>query len=298
MSVKKFYSDLQYPGKNSQISYLWTNRILKYLFEKNKKFTFLDAGCGAGRHSAGLLSVFKNSYGYLLDFSTESLKLAQNCLDENKLLSRAEIINSSFLEPFDLKEKVDLALVIGTIHHTNEPIKSLKNICKNVKPGGFIAIMVYSKRGHKRRYEIKEFLNLLTTDNEEKLKLYNEYKKKYETIYDMSIREIYSNIKKFIRHKINFKGIGYYYSLEEKIKYSDWFLNPIDNAFDTSEIYNITESAGLEIVNFFGFGEELKDFFSETFKDKYQKLNDREKTRVREILHQQPGSWSILCKKL
>ena len=65
--VKDFYSVIRYPGPDALITYLWANRLKPYA--PKGSFVFLDAGCGSGRHTAGMLDRFPRARAHCLDLS-------------------------------------------------------------------------------------------------------------------------------------------------------------------------------------------------------------------------------------
>ena len=97
-----FYSKLKYPGPNALTTYLWANRLKPYI--KKKKFIFLDAGCGSGRHTAGFLDLYPDSKAICLDVSKHSLDLARELFKRKGYLHRVNFINQSFLKKFHQKK--------------------------------------------------------------------------------------------------------------------------------------------------------------------------------------------------
>ena len=99
---------------------------------------------------------------------------------------------------------MDLGLAIGTIHHTPNPSKALKNITNALKPGGILGLMVYSDRSSQKIYQIKKAIDILSLNKNLKIaeKAIVDYQFKYEGFMDKSLRTIISDIRNFLSHRI------------------------------------------------------------------------------------------------
>lgn len=298
-----FYSKLKYPGPNALTTYLWANYLKPYL--KNKKFTFIDAGCGSGRHTAGMLDLYPNSKAICLDVSKNSLELAKELFKQKGHLNRVKFINQSFLNEIRLKNQVDLGLAIGTIHHTPNPSKALKNITKTLKPGGILGLMVYSDKSSQRRYEIKKAIKLLslnkTLKNAEQAIV--DYELKYEGFMDKNLRTIIRDIRNFLSHRIKvimkIKSHGYLKDLSKSILVADTYLAPIDVSFDTQGIKKLLEKSNLEIIEFIS-RERMMDekMLPRSWLKPWKKLDFWNKVQIMEIINPSPTSWSLICRKI
>src|SRR5690554_5549799 len=108
--VAEFYALIRYPGPDALVTYLWANRLAGFV--PDKPFTFLDAGCGTGRHSAGMLDRYPQARGYCIDLSAPSLQAASALLSAKGFSDRVEVWQASFLDPIRVPEPVDVALAI------------------------------------------------------------------------------------------------------------------------------------------------------------------------------------------
>lgn len=297
-AVKDFYSVLKYPGPDALVTYLWGQRIRQFV--TNDNFVFLDAGCGSGRHSAGILDLYPDAKGYCLDFSKPSIEEAKALFKAKGFDDRASLINASYLDKIDLPEPVDIALAIGTIHHTPDPALALKNIAETVKPGGYVACMVYGERGHRRRYEVKEAINLLD-DPANGISFFKDYQNTYEGFMDQPLRVLLRDWKNkaghITRRLLGKKTTGYFVGLTNDIMRSDVISNPIDVAFDTNGVRNLVENAGLEVVNMLGVGRLDPTLLPPSWREGWEALPYWDKVRVIELIDPMPKSWSFICKK-
>ncbi len=122
---------------------------------------FLDAGCGSGQYTAGMLLEYPYAQAKAIDISETSLGDSRLILRREGVEDRADILCQSFSEPLGWDQQFDFAIANGSIHHSPDPTKSLVNIAKALKPGGVLGCMIYSARSNARRYEIKEVLAIL-----------------------------------------------------------------------------------------------------------------------------------------
>ena len=297
--VEDFYSAIRYPGPDALITYLWANRLKPYV--PKEPFVFLDAGCGSGRHAAGILDLFPQARGHCLDLSQPSLDEADALFTAKEFRDRASFIQGSYLDPIDLPEPVDIAIAIGTIHHCTDPGQALKNIADCVKPGGHVACMIYGSRGHQRRYELKEALGLVSDSFEELEALHKNYKRKYQSLLDRTPRSVIRTSRDQISHFTNRilgrKRFGYQIYQDTGLFLRDGMMSPIDVAFDTNGVKNLLDISGLELVANLGLGRLDTSLLPEGWKPHWDKLDVWQRTRLSELLDPQPRSWSFIAQK-
>lgn len=300
--VGDFYAQLEYPGPDSIVTHVWANRIRPYL--SSEAFSFLDAGCGAGRHSAGVLLTYPKARGIGMDISRPSLDAAHALMQAKEINDRIELIQGSFAEPISYKEHFDVALAIGTIHHSVNPAQSFQNIAATIKPGGIFACMVYGERGHRRRYEIKEMLEILAGDDARlRKRLYLAYRRRYEGIMDHTLREIIAGARKRLsRWRHMFMGrrgdFGYLTSATESdVFFMDAYASPIDVAFSTGELDELLGTCGLAIEHMFTLGREDAGLLPPEWRELWSQLDYRDRVRVTELADPMPASLSFVARK-
>ena len=97
-----------------------------------------DIGCGMGRYSYGMLE---------LGAHVTSCDQSEAALRRTAELCR-EFADRSTLERVDLLEwdetaAFDLAFSFGVVHHTGNTYLAIDHVCRKVKPGGRLFLMVY-----------------------------------------------------------------------------------------------------------------------------------------------------------
>lgn len=299
-AVQDFYSVLRYPGPKALVTYLWARRISSYL-PSDRPVNLLDAGCGSGRHTAGILDIHKQARVIGLDVSAPSLAEASALCTQLGHADRVQFVQGSYLDPIELSEPVDGALAIGTIHHSSDPSRALKNIVATVRPGGFVAVMVYSIRSARRRYELKEALQILNPPRDRVTWYFHAYQRKYESWRDISPRATVKTLKNKLSLKIKkilgLKRHGYYAGLDSDLFRQDAMLNPIDTAFDAVQLQELIESAGLQETELLSFGKPDPNKLPAEWGDLWSNLPFWDQVRIMELIDPMPQSWSFICRK-
>jgi uncharacterized protein YbaR (Trm112 family)/protein-L-isoaspartate O-methyltransferase len=102
----------------------------------------LEGGCGKGRHSA-LLAGYGARDVFALDLGSAVEAAHRN----TSHLRAVHVIQGDILRP-PLKPCADIALSIGVLHHMLDPASGFRALADRVKPGGRIAVWVYSREGN------------------------------------------------------------------------------------------------------------------------------------------------------
>ena len=98
----------------------------------------LEAGCGAGRFSEILLEA--GAHLHAIDLSTAVEANYKNCGSfANYFVCQASILELPFAP-----EQFDVVICIGVIQHTPDPEQTINALCRQLKPGGLLAIDHYT----------------------------------------------------------------------------------------------------------------------------------------------------------
>lgn len=118
----------------------WTCLLSRDYF-KDKEV--LDAGGGMGRNSYWCLQYGADKV-VLFDNDDRTVESAKNVLKSfpNAYVNKQNIYNLQY------KDKFDIVMCIGVIHHLKEPTHAINNLAKAVKPGGKLLIWVYGYEGN------------------------------------------------------------------------------------------------------------------------------------------------------
>lgn len=115
-----------------------------------KSKLILDAGCGTGR----FVEVVNKYGGHIvgIDMSHSVNAAAKNVPGAEVL--QADIMNLPFKE-----ESFDIIFSLGVIHHTYNTEQAFGELAKLVKPGGKLAVWVYSDEGWKAKIHNRTQIN-------------------------------------------------------------------------------------------------------------------------------------------
>jgi 2-polyprenyl-3-methyl-5-hydroxy-6-metoxy-1,4-benzoquinol methylase len=113
------------------------SRMFGPLYSKIDDKVVLEGGCGAGRFTEILLE--SNSLITAIDLSVAVLaNFENNGKNPNLRIARASITEL----PFE-KEQFDVVFCPGVVQHTPDPSKSILELYKQVKPGGWLIFDQY-----------------------------------------------------------------------------------------------------------------------------------------------------------
>jgi SAM-dependent methyltransferase len=251
-----------------------------------------------------MLLRYPEASGIGIDISGPSLEEARALVAAKGVDGRIEFRQASYSTPFAIDEAFDVALAIGTIHHSPDPAASLRNIAAKVKPGGLFAAMVYGARGHRRRYEIKEMLDLLGRgDVELKRRLYDSYRRRYEGWFDQTPRQMLKRARNKLsrwRHDLLGRSSDVGYRPDPRrsmVFFLDGFASPIDVAIEAPELNAMLDGAGLTLEHMFSLGREEPALLPDDWRPLWQKLEPWQRIRVSELIDPAPASFSFIARK-
>jgi SAM-dependent methyltransferase len=114
----------------------------------------LDAGCGDGRLSYGMCEM-----GAIVTSMDQSAKGVERTVNYCKPFPGHRGIRWNLLERYEAEPaSFDLVLSFGVVHCTGDTRKAMANLASLVKPGGYLALMVY---GYPRPGKHGDFLHMV-----------------------------------------------------------------------------------------------------------------------------------------
>jgi len=123
----------------------------------------LDAGCGTGHKLIALALSFPKTRFTGIDLSRGSLAVAERLAAEYRVPNVT--LRHGDLMTLDLEERFDLVQSIGVIHHLEDPLKGLRNLCRVLKDGGLLSLWFYHPFGECDRLIQRELLLTLWRNN-------------------------------------------------------------------------------------------------------------------------------------
>jgi len=108
--------------------------------QKPGRLNILESGCGAGRFTEVLLTL-PAAYVTSTDLSSAVEPNKVNC----PLSDRHRILQCDINQPPFGPEQYDIVVCLGVIQHTKNPERTIEDLYKQVKPGGWLVIDHYTQ---------------------------------------------------------------------------------------------------------------------------------------------------------
>lgn len=175
--------------------------------------SILDAGCGTGQLANFLSLVHREAVG--IDFSYGSLRKA----NDFKKQSRLHNVNFVQTDLFHIglkEESFDYVLCNGVLHHTADAYGAFQNLCRLVKPRGFIVIGLYNTYG-RLLLDLRRWIFRLTHE-------------KFKSI-DFYMRQ---------------KSLG---EEKKRIWFMDQYKNPHEDKFKVDDVISWFRQNNIEYIN-------------------------------------------------
>ena len=145
------YGDHSNKSRSSKMVII-NNEIYPNLIKSHQEddnISILIAGCGTGNQILHANN-YRNATITAIDLSSSSLAFSQRKINEMGI-TNVNLIQMDLLEIFMLKEKFDVILCSGVLHHMSNPMQGLKTLLKVLKTNGYMKLGLYSELA---RYDI------------------------------------------------------------------------------------------------------------------------------------------------
>lgn len=155
--VKNLYEQFPYPNtliKTKENLKKYSKWVPEIFGESNgfwKGKTVLELGCGTGDFANSI--ALEGAKVTAIDFSNSSIKIAKE--NEKKFNTKAKFIEGNILT-FSSKQKFDVTIALGSLHHTINAKKGFSILSKHTKKNGLVIVGLYNKYG-RFRHRIKRF---------------------------------------------------------------------------------------------------------------------------------------------
>jgi SAM-dependent methyltransferase len=194
-----------------------------------KKMKVLEVGCGVGWLSAQIADRFQATVTSI-DFNQVAIDTAQKAADSLGLNVKYEVADLFKFEP---KEKFDICISLGVLHHTNNCIAAIQRCVESyVKSGGYFYVGLYHLYG--RRPFLQHFEKLASGGASE-----SDLLKEYSRL---------SNVKTDDTHLYSW--------------FRDQVLHPHETQHTLQEITEVCANLGAKLVS--TSINQFKDFKSES----------------------------------
>ncbi len=122
--------------------------------------SILIAGCGTGQHSIRSASRISNCHVTAVDLSLSSLAYAQRKSNE-LCLTNIDYLQADILQLHQMGQKFHIIESSGVLHHMNDPMSGWRILVTLLKPGGLMAVGLYSELARRHIVEIREQITAL-----------------------------------------------------------------------------------------------------------------------------------------
>jgi len=120
----------------------------------------VDAGCGTGEQTLGLVRAFPDVSMTGLDFSEASLTFARDLSKRQGL--PATFARRDLTQPIEGTGSFDLLVSVGTLHHLPDPEAGLRNLRGIARERSVLLGMVYGTYGKWNLFRARDALGLLS----------------------------------------------------------------------------------------------------------------------------------------
>ncbi|MFA6269392.1 MAG: class I SAM-dependent methyltransferase [archaeon] len=174
MLVKELYEKYPYPSREviSKQGSIKLSRWASSIIGKGSDFwqgkRVLELGCGTGELTNGITLAGANVSA--IDFSSSSIKRAKELSKELGVSGKINFIEKNILEikKNEFKEKFDVVIALGSLHHTINARKAFSIGCSNLKPEGIIFLGLYNKYSRFRHRVRRSILRVFCGNDIEK----------------------------------------------------------------------------------------------------------------------------------
>ncbi|MBI4973947.1 methyltransferase domain-containing protein [Candidatus Roizmanbacteria bacterium] len=138
-SIKQFtrWAD-NYDNPFTSITFRQTNSQIVKLLNPKPNSSLLDVGCGSGILIQKLLSLNRNMKLYGLDITPKMVEVAKKKFKNNP---NVEITQGSAINmPYE-NNSFDYVTCASSFHHHPDPLQSVKEMVRVLKPGGKLLIL-------------------------------------------------------------------------------------------------------------------------------------------------------------
>lgn len=240
--VREFYSRFPYPplAKDDVIDVMlgaelgYIRHILWPWREDLNGLRMLDAGCGTGQTSVSAALANPEIEITAIDISPEALRQGRQLAKSAGVADRVEFVEMTVEAVADLETRFDFISCTGVLHHLERRQAGLNALAGVLAEDGGIMLMVYATYGRAPVYMVQELVRALSAGAglEDQIRI--------------------------ARSVVVALGEGHPFRPDEwgdaqnpgEAALADLLLNPRDRAYTVPELYELVETAGLELVRF------------------------------------------------
>lgn len=108
------------------------------------------AGCGTGKQAILATLMLPGARTLAVDLSRTSLAYAVRKTRELGLTDRIAYAHADIMELDESLGPFDIVQSTGVLHHMNDPFEGARKVCRLARPGGFVAMGLYSAKAREQ----------------------------------------------------------------------------------------------------------------------------------------------------
>ena len=236
--------------------FLFDDWIIPYKLSDFRGKHVLECGCGGGQHT-NLMAPFAKSIT-AVDLNTIDIAENRNSHNDNIIFIEEDIAN------MDLGNTFDFVLSIGVVHHTDDPNRTVSNLKRHVKQGGYLILWVYSHEG-----------NFLLRSIVEPLRKIFLTKLKRSTLLRLStVLTVILYIPVFTIYRVGFRFLPYYeyFGNFRRLTFQKNLLNVFDK-LNSPQVTLVTESQARSWIP----EHEYEDIYIDSYKNVSWRISGKKK---------------------
>ena len=309
-SVRSMYERAPYPGLGAGLKdlSLFLHPIDAELATRSH-VRFLDAGCGTGHYLAGVAKQHPDWECCGIDLSQASLDVAAQLAAKHG--AKLKLMRGSYIEPLRFDGKFDVIAALGTIHHAADPVAAMRNLRDALRDDGFLLMHLYGLRLDKRKFDIKEMLDIFEPDLnsvERRFAIFDalvrhQRRNWLRHLLQMPLIDILVSGKIWLRNLVRrSRGIVWSPGFDARFDtptaaWIDHFCHPCERAYEIPEVVGLLRASGFQVYRMLGQGREYLQLVPPEWRANYDRLPDEAKWRLSELLAFRGGSFRMILRK-
>ncbi len=162
LGVQELYEEFPYPAHGvigSVVPMLLAETVETLQRNLGGELTYLDAGCGTGEQTLGMVRAWPQLNATGIDLNRASLELAEKLAQKKAIDATFEC--RSLMEPLSGLGHFDLITSIGVLHHLPDPAVGFRMLRQVASDRSMFMGMVYGRYGRWETLQMRDALSLI-----------------------------------------------------------------------------------------------------------------------------------------
>ena len=271
-STVKLFTKIHKAQFAKQIFFRFSNALSTEYLGLNKNFFYdkvcLDAASGLNANATVNMLNLGAKHVHLFDINKNILKVTKNFLIKKFAKSKFTIKKSNLLKIDYPDNYFYFVHCSGSIHHTVDYKKSVKELCRVTKNGGLLYFNYYGKGGI-----VKEVVDFLRTKYKKDIRFKKFIKRLDKNTFNEIILFIKSQNDKYKINKFSnseYKNFKKYFDYDSILSIKDMIQAPLYKQIEYKDLIKILKSNGfykIKRISRFPYYENYRKFLSPFYKN-------------------------------